>query len=352
MKKNTTTNILVINFGGLGDQVLFFPTLKTIKSEFSSANLTLVTEPRSSAADKLTDLIDKTILCDIKNKNKYISLLKFLLKIQFQKYDMVISSGSSQFVAILLFLTGIKTKIGYDSGKLSRFLLSKAVPINNNLYAADMYHSLAKALNDSSSPSIPEVIVKPELQDKFRDLITDSNKKTIVIHPGVSKLSIQKNFLKFWHENKWTELILKLLESNQYKIVLAGGPDDQEISAAITEKLEQNNSPTNNFINLVNKTKNIEELSAIIKLADLLICVDSAPMHIGVGTNTPTIAIFGPTDEKKLLPCNNENFIAITKDNLECRPCLWDKRTHSCEELFCLDIEVEKVLEAVLLKTK
>ena len=44
--------------------------------------------------------------------------------------------------------------------------------------------------------------------------------------------------------------------------------------------------------------------------------------HIGVATNTNTIAIFGPTDEKKLLP-DNPNFIAIT-NNCVCSPCLWE----------------------------
>ena len=68
-------------------------------------------------------------------------------------------------------------------------------------------------------------------------------------------------------------------------------------------------------------------------------------MHIGVAVNTKTIAIFGPTDEKKLLPKSN-NFIPIT-NNCDCRPCLWEKRNTSCENLDCLNINIEKIMENI-----
>jgi ADP-heptose:LPS heptosyltransferase len=40
----------------------------------------------------------------------------------------------------------------------------------------------------------------------------------------------------------------------------------------------------------------------MIGAANLLLCTDSAPMHIGVGVGTSLLALFGPTDPSKLLP--------------------------------------------------
>ncbi len=68
-------------------------------------------------------------------------------------------------------------------------------------------------------------------------------------------------------------------------------------------------------------------------------------MHIGVGVGTKTLALFGPTDEKKLIP-NNEKYIAI-KNNCDCRPCLWDKRQTTCEELKCLKINLDEVVKLI-----
>lgn len=342
------TKILLINFGGLGDQILFFPTIKTIKSIYPDSNITFVTEPRSSSAEKLTDLIDKTIICDIKSGNVYKNIIDFLLKIWSQKFDVVVSSGSSKQVAILLFLTGIKTRIGYNSGTLSKILLSRAVKLNKQQYASKMYNDLAKAILTDSEPTdeIPEINVPDEILNKQREIIKNTdNKKIIVIHPGVSKLSIKKNILKFWDVKNWTELIKKLLETGKYKVVLTGGADDAEVSQSINKELGTLSSE--NLFDLTNKTANVIELAAIIKLADALVCVDSAPMHIGVGVKTNTIALFGPTDEYKLFPADGKNFVAITAENMPCRPCLWDKRKVSCENTVCLNISVEKVFETI-----
>jgi len=338
--------ILLINFGGLGDQILFFPTIKTIKATYPDSYITFVTEPRSGSAEKLTDLIDETIICDIKSgtsTNKYKNIVKFLLKVWMKRFDIIVSSGGSKQVALLLFLAGIKKRIGYDSGALSRFLLTKAVPLNQQQYAANMYHDLAKALKKDAVEEIPEINVADDILGKQREIIKNSDRKIIVIHPGVSKLSIEKNILKFWDVKNWTDLIKRLLDTGKYKVVLTGGKDDEEVSSAIKKEL----SEAENLLDLTNKTANIMELAAIIKLADVIVCVDSAPMHIGVGVKTSTVALFGPTDEYKLFPMQDPNFIAITAENLECRPCLWDKRKVSCENTACLDIPVEKVFEAV-----
>jgi len=335
--------ILLINFGGLGDQILFFPAIKTIKAAYPDSCITFVTEPRSGSAEKLTDLIDETIICDIKGGNKYKNILDFLMKIWIRRFDIVVSSGGSKQVALLLFLAGIKKRIGYDSGALSRFLLTKAVPLNQQQYAANMYHDLAKALKKDAVEEIPEINVADDILGKQREIIKNSDRKIIVIHPGVSKLSIEKNILKFWDVKNWTDLIKRLLDTGKYKVVLTGGKDDEEVSSAIKKEL----SEAENLLDLTNKTANIMELAAIIKLADVIVCVDSAPMHIGVGVKTSTVALFGPTDEYKLFPMQDPNFIAITAENLECRPCLWDKRKVSCENTACLDIPVEKVFEAV-----
>ena len=93
------------------------------------------------------------------------------------------------------------------------------------------------------------------------------------------------------------------------------------------------------------KTNNIYDLAELIKKTEILICSDSAPMHIGVATDTKTIAIFGPTDEKKLIP-ESEKFIAI-KNTVECRPCLWEKRQTTCEELNCLNINTNDIIKFV-----
>ena len=90
--------ILFINFGGLGDEILFLPTIISMKKEFPDSEITLALEPRSKGVLSLTNIIDDVLFADIKGKNKYIELFKLLRQIWSKKFDIVISSGSNKFI--------------------------------------------------------------------------------------------------------------------------------------------------------------------------------------------------------------------------------------------------------------
>ncbi len=317
--------ILIVNFGGIGDEILFLPALSSLKKEFPQAEITLCLEPRSKSVKDLTDLIDKVICVDIKGKHKYIELLKFVAK-TFLKFDMVFSSGANTLIPVLLFMTGTKKRYGFDSGLLSRLLLSKAVKLDKNRYASAMYHELV-------TPVTENVTLLPEI--KVDGVEKESG--SVLVHPGVSKMSVQKNMIKTWTPDIWAELIKRVIEKGK-KVYLIGGPDDKEC----IEKIDAILNGYPNYVNLYGTTKNILDLARLTKKAEVLICSDSAPMHIGVGVGTKTLALFGPTDEKKLIP-EDEKFIAI-KNNIHCRPCLWDKRQTTCEELGCLKIDLDDII--------
>lgn len=337
---------LFLNFGGIGDEILFFPTLKDFRIEYPGCHLTLLLEPRSAGCINLTDTVDEVVKYDVKTGNKIKSFLDLLFLIRSGHYDAVISAGSNKFIGILLFLSGIKTRVGYDSGALSRKILSTAVPLNKQQYAANMYHDLLKGVGIDKDTPLPEIIVDEQALVQAEQMLGPKQKPFIVVHPGVSKLSVIKKIIKSWPEQKWAELICSLVQSNKYKVVLCGGPDDEETISHIRHYLKEKGVDSPDFIDLFGKTKNLKELAAVIKLSDLLVCVDSAPLHLAVGVKTKIVAIFGPTDENKLLPKNKE-FLIIRKQDLSCRPCLWDKRSVVCNDISCLDIPVEQVLDGI-----
>ncbi len=340
------TKVLLINFGGIGDEVLFLPTIKSVKNSFPNAAITLAVEPRSKSIKDLTDLIDEIIPCDIKGKDKYSNLLKFLFTVWTKNFDAVISSGSSKLIPVLLFLTGIKKRVGFNTGTLSKILLTNIAKLDQNRYAGEMYHELALAADKKAVFDLPEVKLDPEMNKWAEESLGKRDETMVAIHPGVSAMSIEKNIIKFWHANKWAEFIKLLLESGKYSVVLLGGPDDSETINKIRKKLEEKQVKEDDLIDLFGKTKNIAQLASVVSLCEALISVDSAPMHIAVGLKKKVLTLFGPTDEKKLLPQNCARFKAFKKENLNCRPCLWDKRQESCDVKSCLDFSAEEVFEA------
>ncbi len=327
-------NCLIINFGGIGDEILFLPTLISLKKAYPNSKITLCLEPRSKGIKDLTDTIDDLILINPKGKNKYFEMLKLIFKARFGNFDTVISSGGNKLISLLLFLTGIKNRYGFNTGKLSEKLLTKAVTLNKKQYAAKMYHELITPLTDIKT-DVPEI--KVEREEKIEN--------SVLIHPGVSKLSIQKNMIKTITPKTWTEVIKLLLENNK-KVTLTGGPDDKEVIDEILKEIEPLNNSS--FVNYYGKTKNLMDLAKLITKYEKFICSDSAPLHIAVGVKTRTYAIFGSTDDKKLIPQSDFVTALKTDDNCPIKPCLWDYRQTTCEKLSCLKFKAEDIVNKIL----
>ena len=327
-------NILIINFGGIGDEILFLPTLISLKKAYPESKITLCLEPRSKGIKDLTNTIDNLILINPKGKNKYFELLKLLIKARLGRFDTIISSGGNKLISLLLFMTGIKERYGFNTGKLSEKLLTKAVTLNKNQYASKMYHELITPITEIKT-EVPEINIEHE--EKFPN--------SILIHPGVSKLSVQKNMIKTITPDIWAEVI-KLLLENGKQVTLTGGPDDKEIIDEILKIIEPLNNP--HFENYYGKTKNLLDLAKLINRYEKFICSDSAPLHIAVGVKTRTYAIFGSTDDKKLIPQAEFVTALKTNDNCPIKPCLWEHRQTTCEDLSCLKFNAQEIVNEVL----
>lgn len=326
-------NILAINFGGIGDEIFFLPTLISLKKAFPNSKITLALEPRSKSVKDLTDIIDDLILIDVKGKNKYAQMLKLLWQARQGKFDLVVSSGGNKLISILLFLTGIKERCGYDTGALSRILLTHPMKLNKNQYACKMYHDLIREVTDINT-ELPEVNV--ERKEKIQN--------SVLIHPGVSKLSVQKGCIKTVPAETWAKTI-DLLVAEGKKVILVGGPDDKECIETILSTVR-----TQNFENLYGTTKSLKDLAVLISSAEKFLCSDSAPLHVAVALHTKTYVIFGPTDVNALIPQADSVVPIMANDKCELKPCLWARRQTTCEKLSCLKITASQIAETVLKK--
>ena len=333
-------NILAINFGGLGDEILFLPALISLKQEFPDSKITLALESRSKAVQQLTNIIDDVIYVDIKGHRgkwgkggkwgKYIEVLKFIFRAMIGHYDMVVSSGGNKMISIIEALTFIPKRYGYDTGIISRLLLTKAIPLNKNQYAAQMYHDLVRPIT-SHHTELPQINIQSE----------NKIPNSVLIHPGVSLMSKEKGCIKSITSEEWAILIDRLSAYGKH-IILAGGPDDEECIKDI-EKY----SKTHNYENYYGKTKNLQDLAKLISSAEKFVCSDSAPLHIALALGVKTYPFFGPTDDNKLVP-KNENIIPLkTHDNCPLKPCLWEKRMTSCNELSCLKYDLNEVARII-----
>jgi ADP-heptose:LPS heptosyltransferase len=60
-------------------------------------------------------------------------------------------------------------------------------------------------------------------------------------------------------------------------------------------------------------------LASVIARLDLLLTVDTGPMHLASATGTPVVAIFGPSDPARYAPIGPRD--RVVRVDLPCSPC-------------------------------
>ncbi|MBF2028964.1 MAG: glycosyltransferase family 9 protein [Oscillatoriales cyanobacterium C42_A2020_001] len=290
--------------GGIGDQILFFPTLDDLKKTYPESQIDVIVEPRAIAAYRVSKSVRDAIPFDFKGRNSLADFGNLLGVIRDREYDIALSLGQRAAVGFLLWLTGIPTRVGFAGGGGERFLTS-AVPLKKEQYAACMYHDLVKGLGiDTPCPDIAVSVPAKDLDwaDAERKRLGIGTGGYVIIHGGSSQLAREKGIDKIYPVDNWKGIIQDFNQRQpDLPIVVVQGPDDKDLVQALL-KINPNLKATS--------PPNIGKLTAMIAGASLMLCTDSAPMHLAVAVRTYTVALFGPTDPAKLLP-NDNRFVGI-----------------------------------------
>lgn len=115
--------------------------------------------------------------------------------------------------------------------------------------------------------------------------------------PSVVFAPCSRHAAKNWPWKRFVELGSHL----DCQIILVGAPDDAETCLKIENAL-----PEGACTNLCGKTS-LLELGGVLQRADLVVTVDSGPMHMASATGTPCLAIFGPTDPTRVGPFGEQH---------------------------------------------
>ncbi|MHC5724394.1 MAG: glycosyltransferase family 9 protein [Nostoc sp.] len=289
--------------GGIGDQILFYPTLDDLKRHYPNAQIDVVVEPQSKAAYQVSKSVHEVLAFDFKDRNSLADWGNLVGTIRDREYDIAIAVKQNWLVGLLLWLTGIPIRIGYQ-GKGSVFL-TDAVPFKPSQYVAELYHDLLQPLGIKTP--VPELAVnvpKPDIEwaQKEQKRLGVHETGYILINAGSGQLSQAKELDKIYPVEKWQQIIQSFQDKQpDLPVVVIKGSEDQLFMRSLLES-----SPDIK----VTTPDDIGKLTAIIAGANLMLSTDSAALQLSVAVQTYTIALFGPTNPAKLLP-KNDKFLAI-----------------------------------------
>lgn len=309
--------ILIIKFGAIGDIVHSTIISEAIKNKHKDCQIHYLTRGIYAPMLENCPSIDKRIVFN----NKLWQTAK---ELKTEKYDLVIGLSYSIKIILLAHLIQPK-KIVFKGNKGTSW-------IENYFYTAQ------KVIKDIELPD--RLVFKNDNAAKTRILaeLNKYPKPHIIVNPGRDTNNARDG--RIWSIQKWKELIEKI--HNIY-----GGT-----TFVTGTKYETHfHKPLENTSTIILSGKyNLKDSCEVLSLADLVISVDSGPIHIASAYNVPTLAILGSTSPDKIKPYGKNGYYIGPKT--KCKYC-WKKKCPKLKEneIFtpCIEsIEPKDVLDKIV----
>jgi lipopolysaccharide heptosyltransferase II len=340
------SNILLIKTHAIGDLLLVSPAFRAIRHKHPNASISLLVGKWSSGIINTNPHIDTIIPFDEKilfhrNVPAIIKLVRDLRKARFDKAYIF---HQSPFIHLLALAANIPTRIGFAQGwarTLQTQLIRPHAPMDR--YVTNTFLDLVVEQCNGYVYDRPEVYVSAEA-DRFAHEILEASctrgKPVITVFAGGGVNPAERISAKRLPLPRLAEVLNSITKHVPAHIVLIGGQADRESTEQLMELI---NSPCINFCGRTN----LLETAAVIKRASLLITNDSAPLHMAVAVNTPSISFFGPSSARAFLP---EDPIHIgIQSSKSCSPCYHFRRFSGCPDPCCLaEIKADEVTNHVL----
>lgn len=297
--------VLLVNITRLGDMLQATPTIAGLKQENPACHITVLVEKQFEDVCRIIPNIDEVIGLDLglvvrslsREGEGIVDAFEYLSKVvddlRSRNFDYCLNMSSSAYTALLLSLVGIERNGGWTADSMgyriiesdwARLFATSVFHQNrqyNSLNLVDVFRCSADV---EQHPRKLLIDVKPEALEHCEELLRaaafTNTGPLIAVQAGASQAKRQ------WSPAKFIEMITLLTTKYNARVVMTGSAKELSI---INPILAGCNSP--NVFSVAGKTS-IPQLSALLKLSDLLITGDTGPMHIAVAVGTPVVSMF------------------------------------------------------------
>ena len=304
--------ILVVRIKGLGNFILFTPTLIAIRKKFPDAKITLLADKLCAEVVNGSKLVDDIVYFNL--NSRFSDKLKVLLGLRKRNFDYSILAfpAHNWRYNLFAFLIGARKRVthGYEVANLKSLSFLQNVKVR----AIEGIHDVEQNLRLLSVFDIKDV--KRELyfhlseEDKIfaNDFFKGNNlKKVIGIHPGCS----EEGSYKRWPKENFSEVI-QMLQRDEFDVILVAGPGEEGLVEDILGNLVK--KP------VIVKNMPIKRVAALVSKCIAFLSTDSGIGHISAAMGVPTLALIGPGDYRRIAPYGRRCGVITNKS--ECSPCM------------------------------
>ncbi len=348
MNKKTA---LLIKTKHIGDSIILTSTINALPKEFKFVDIIVFPD----SADIFLNhprvrniFIIPRHLTGLKKIYAYIRLYKEIFSF---KYNLLMQFSDDWRGAILSRLLKPELSVARDPlnrgsfWKKSFHKISKVARINR--HAAEQDIDLLRTIGLYGSQNAPpySFYTNPESDKRIKAWLHDDLKylssKIVIIH-GASRWKFKEIPISIW------AAVIDYLHEKNTNVILSGSLQDIDFNYALARQVKKRLA--------IIEFNSISDTASVFKIASLVISIDSMAIHLASAFNIPTIAIFGPTNEKNWAPWKVSHSIVSlnAKDSASfaCRPCGFDGCGGSKMSACLNEIHPANIIEKINTLTK
>ncbi len=339
-------NLLIVRTDRIGDVVLSLPLAEIVKKYFPQCKITFLLRDYTKSLAENHPFIDEIII--LHESDHKISLIKNIKMVSGKKFDSCVIVYPTFLTALIIFLSGIKRRIGTGFRWYSLLF-------NKKIYEHRKYaerHELEYNVNllrhfgiyekaDYGSINFNVKINKEslgEVDNLLAGYKIQTGKPLIIIHPGSGGSSVDLPLEKF------KELIY-LIDSNlDAQILITGTENEREMCSKLIV-----NERIINFAGLLN----LSQVIALISKCGIFISNSTGPIHIAAALGKYTVGFYpnllacsarrwGPYTEKKAVFTPDKQCPDCRKEQCSSKDCM---NTIKVSEAF---VQIEKIYKFIV----
>jgi lipopolysaccharide heptosyltransferase II len=320
--------ILLIRLRLIGDVVFTTPAVAAIRRRFPDAHITYLVEPQAAPVVRHNPNIDRVLVAE---RPRGLSRLRYDIalarRLRAERFDLVIDFHGGPRGSWLTFATGARRRVGYDVPGRG-WMYTLRVPWTRALvpprHSVEKQWDLLDALDVPAPDRARNPVNIPEdpaaaasVTARLAAARVPASVPIVVMHVSAG------NPFRRWPADRFADVAATLArEDPARQIIITSGPSDAGAADRIAADAQRKAGAAAAAIVRCGEF-NLAELRVLVARAALYIGGDSGPLHIASATETPIVALFGPTLPERSLPWRDPKITAIAVDAgpLPCRPC-------------------------------
>jgi ADP-heptose:LPS heptosyltransferase/GT2 family glycosyltransferase len=304
--------ILAVRIDSLGDVVMTTPVVAGLRQKYPNAEICMLTKGMFVAVYQGTPYADRVLDDSQQTLSRVLKNLSFDIAVNLQDHE-----GGRRIVRE----ANASVRLGLDEPLMAQEVAVRQERCVQGQHLVDVMARMAGVRPYRTYWRVEEREQAFARQLCQRLGLTDSRPKVGLHLFGSS-----------WEGKNWplakAEELVRLLRAEECVPVLFGSGPAFPIEGAV---------------NLVNQT-NIRQLAALLAQCDLLVSMDSGPMHIAGALGVPTVTTYGPTDPRDSAPYKAEHY--PLPSSVSCSPCFEVRCLHG-DCLCAREVPVSTVMEHV-----